>query len=107
MDIVIPFANCQMYCSFHFRTIPAGECAWIGASTWGTRQYRWIELPPNYGESNANGELLSNTYTNFAGIGRSMDIFLILYILDYALTGKENANMNESEKLLNVLEYSR
>ena len=47
-------------------TIPAGICAWIGASTWNNaREYRWIELPPNYGEPNTNGELLTNTYNNF------------------------------------------
>ena len=57
-----------------FSNIPEGECVWIGASTWGTGQYKWIELPPNYGDSNANGELLSNTYNNFAGIS-SFKIF--------------------------------
>ena len=51
-----------------FRTIPADTCAWIGASTLDKNQeYRWIELPQNYGESSANGELLNNTYNNFLG----------------------------------------
>ena len=34
--------------------IPAGKCAWIGASSWNNgQQYRWIELPPNYNNRTA------------------------------------------------------
>ena len=61
-----------MYTNY-FSNIPAGECVWIGASTYNDRKYRWIELPPNYGSLAANGKLLNNTYSNFAqGINLSI-----------------------------------
>ena len=51
---------------FSFSTVRVGTCAWIGAATLNTpSRYRWIELPPNYGELTANGELLSETYSDF------------------------------------------
>ena len=50
----------------HFRTIPAGKCALIGASNVNKRlQYRWIETPPEFDGSGAYGELLNNTYNNY------------------------------------------
>ena len=49
-----------------FRAINSNKCAWIGASTLGSGEFRWIETPPNYGEDSANGELLTNTFNNFS-----------------------------------------
>ena len=45
-------------------------------------QYRWIELPPNYGENTANGELLTNTNKNFWS---GMNFFKVnqLHIMNY------------------------
>ena len=84
------------YCS----TIPAGICAWIGASNINSvRRHRWIELPPNYGDDSANGELLTETYNNFwSGIIFIMAIFLVLtpILLWWTLTIKNNLNKSES-----------
>ena len=54
----------------HFSNMPAGKCAWIGASNWGSAEYKWIELPD---QSGASGELLSNTHSNFAGTLSSLE----------------------------------
>ena len=46
--------------------MPDGSCYWIGASTWNSgSEIRWMETPPNYNQPDANGELLTNTYSNF------------------------------------------
>ena len=49
--------------------IPAGKCVWIGAASFNYEKgYRWVEVPPDNTTSITWGELLSNTYNNFAGI---------------------------------------
>ena len=54
------------------------RCVWVGAANSNNNhQYKWIELPPNYNQSNANGELLSNTYSNFQPGEKYMQLCLV------------------------------
>ena len=60
------FLNVHNFC--FFSTVVNGKCAWIGAANLNSGgQYRWIELPPDLNQEEANAELLSSTYSNFAG----------------------------------------
>ena len=51
------------------------ECAWIGAANWNAAsEYRWLSQPTNPNYSYTTGELLTNTYSNFASGNNSFQL---------------------------------
>ena len=80
------FRGCfRLSCSLHSSSVASGKCAWIGTSNVNTdTEYRWIELPPNYGDNDTNGPSLMDGHTNFpSGTNITPNVGVLYSVSDF------------------------